>query len=60
MINIISDFYSLLSFFCYREVNKTLRDENDTLRATIDSNKSVASNDVRIKRKSLKKIIISF
>jgi hypothetical protein len=32
----------------YREVNKTLRDENDTLRAVIDSNKSGASpSDVR-------------
>jgi hypothetical protein len=32
----------------YREVNKTLRDENDTLRAVIESNKSVASpSDVR-------------
>ncbi len=55
MINIILYFYSLLSFFSYREVNKTLRDENDTLRAMIDSNKSVASTDVRInKKKSLK------
>jgi len=33
-------------------VNKTLRDENDTLRATIESNKSVASPaDVCIKFK---------
>ncbi len=46
----------------YREVNKTLRDENDTLRAVIESNKSVASpSDVRHSaNSSLKKTIIDY
>jgi hypothetical protein len=38
-----------ISIFFAREVNKKLRDENDTLRATIESKKSIASHpDVRI------------
>ena len=36
------DIFILYSSLLFREVNKTLRDENDSLRATIDSHKSTA------------------
>jgi hypothetical protein len=40
----------IIFFSYYREVNKTLRDENDALRAMIESNKSMVSpSDVSIK-----------